>query len=334
MAHNLSLREDGTAEMFSGNNETPWLGLGRVIPGTADRSNVLELAGLDWTVSEVPMLRRRLGKLVAVEGAKLLQRDDNGAELGVVGKKYGVLQNGVLADLMDAVAQFGARYVTAGALNDGKQVWFLMDLSDIAGVKSIAGDEHGKYVLGLTSHDRSFALTLRRIAIRVVCANTLSWGLAQAKHSGSPVYRVAHTTNAKSRVDEARKALGLTIEYFDAFDVEVAKLMDTPADFEFVVDTIAPEIKADAETSKTAATGRAKLRSGLWDAYVSDLVGEQWHGTAWGAVQAVHSYELWGKAVKAKGGDAKVVRWESQARSVLTDHMVLTDQARKLLLPV
>lgn len=110
MAHNLSLREDGTAEMFSGNNETPWLGLGRVIPGTADRSNVLELAGLDWTVSEVPMLRRRLGKLVAVEGAKLLQRDDNGAELGVVGKKYGVLQNGVLADLMDAVAQFGARY--------------------------------------------------------------------------------------------------------------------------------------------------------------------------------------------------------------------------------
>lgn len=335
MSHDLSIREDGTAEMFSGGNETPWHGLGRVIPGTADRSNVLELAGLDWTVSTIPMYRRRLGKLVKVETAKAIQRDDNGFELGTVGLKYGVLQNDVLADVMDAVAANGARYVTAGALNGGKQVWFLMDLSDIAGVKSVAGDEHGKYVLGLTSHDRSFALTLRRVVIRVVCANTLSWALEGAGKSGSPVYRVAHTTNAKARLDEARKALGLTVDYFDAFDLEVAKLMETPADFEFVVDTIAPEIKPADDVSKHSITNRAKVRDGLWDAYASDRVGEQWHGTAWGAVQAVNSYELWGRAVKLGGKEDKAVaRWEAQARQVLTDQFVLTDQTRKLLLPV
>ena len=41
--------------MFSGNNETPWHGIGTVIKGTLSSEEAIKVAKLDWDVVPMPI---------------------------------------------------------------------------------------------------------------------------------------------------------------------------------------------------------------------------------------------------------------------------------------
>jgi hypothetical protein len=65
MSHELEFCTDGTARMvYSG--ATPWHNLGKEIPADLTPEQVLEEAGLDWTVEKVPAYATIAGKKTSV----------------------------------------------------------------------------------------------------------------------------------------------------------------------------------------------------------------------------------------------------------------------------
>lgn len=325
MAHELSV-VDGNAEMMSANGLDCWHGLGNVIAGKVGREEVLTAAHLNWSVSKRPMYRvGRDGTMIEIETARVMVRDDLDTELGNVGLDYGIVQNETLADWMNLLVDGGARYETAGALRGGRIVWFLLNLGDSTHVE-VGGDPLENYVLGVTSHDRSHALTLRRTKTRVVCRNTMSWAMR-----GTPAaVRLHHTANVKMNMQEARKALDLSFTWHAEFDAEIERLMNTDAEFERIVDALAPEIEQGDATPR-AITLRNNVREGLWTAYVSPHVDERYHGTGWGAIQAVNSYEQWLLPMR-KGDKSLDGRMERQALRLIGDGFDLTSKARQLVM--
>jgi phage/plasmid-like protein (TIGR03299 family) len=137
--------------------------------------------------------------------------------LGIVRDSYRPVQNEEITGFADAlVASSDAKFETAGVLGRGETVWALAHLPKHV---QIAGDpsEIRPYLLVYAGHNGHCALTAKLTMIRVVCNNTLD---ASIRGAGAQ-YKVRHTTRYDLRLGEARKALGMAIDYVVAFE-EVA----------------------------------------------------------------------------------------------------------------
>ena len=213
MPANVSV-QNGIAEMFSGNNVVPWHNMGTIVSGLLTAKQAIEAAHLGWKVKCEP---------VFVGGVQLpfpddknstdcyqgIVRDDNNLCLAIMKGKYEPIQNTDCFDFMDVLAGEGnLKYETAGALRNGKQVWMMAKYN---GDIEINKDKHETWLLLCTSHDGSYSLMVQWITVRVVCANTLSLALKTARNQ----VKIRHTKTWADKVSEARRVLGLTVNYFE-----------------------------------------------------------------------------------------------------------------------
>ena len=83
---------------------------------------------------------------------------------------------------------------------------------DAAGIN----DEIIPFIVAINSHDGSSLFHVAVTPWRPVLPNTERLRLRDA-HSR---WGVRHTRNARDRIDEARRTLGLSVQYFDQFIVE------------------------------------------------------------------------------------------------------------------
>ena len=65
----------------------------------------------------------------------------------------------------------------------------------------------------MNSHDGSTGVIAATTPIRVVCQNTLNWGLRSAKQR----FSICHTGAVTQRVHEARRVLDFSINYYQQF---------------------------------------------------------------------------------------------------------------------
>ena len=65
----------------------------------------------------------------------------------------------------------------------------------------------------MNSHDGSTGVIAATTPIRVVCQNTLNWGLRSAKQR----FSICHTGAVTQRVHEARRVFDLSINYYQQF---------------------------------------------------------------------------------------------------------------------
>ena len=213
MAHRLSFRADGSAEMaYTG--APPWHGLGTPVDGAMTSADALSKAGLDWRVVERPVYYTEEGQAghVHAEGFKALLRGDSGRILHVARETYTPLQNREAFDFADDITGTGdAKYVTAGALDGGRKVWLLAELTRCP--LFVAGDELRPYFLLHNSHDGSSKVRGILTPTRVVCWNTLSAALAGAKASEG--FALRHTKGIRDKAADARRALGLILKGYD-----------------------------------------------------------------------------------------------------------------------
>lgn len=243
MSHELEIKEDGTASMFSGEGITPWHGLGVVVEGLATASEALELAGLDWTVSKQPMYFGEGSEKIAYPGQYVNVRDTDNKPLGTSTDGYHVFQNVEAFDFLDQITDTGsgeAKYTTAGSLFGGKRVFMTMKIGDTFTVAD--NDAHDMYLMVTNSHDATQALTVAVTTIRAVCNNTVTMALKDAKTK----WTLRHKTSLKGKVQDARDSLEIAFKYADAFQDEVAALMEvemTKDKFKKIVDTIVPASK-------------------------------------------------------------------------------------------
>jgi phage/plasmid-like protein (TIGR03299 family) len=129
-------------------------------------------------------------------------RTDRDITLGVVGSKYGVVQNSKAFEFINLLAsgvQGSEKAVieTAGILGDGERMYVTAKLPSDIYLDDNGHDPINDYILFTNTHDGSGAVTVLFTPIRVVCQNTLNMALRTAQNK--LVYK--HTSNVNSRLE-------------------------------------------------------------------------------------------------------------------------------------
>jgi len=217
MSHELTTREDGSVEMFSGRNITPWHKLGQIVAGMLTAQEAIKAAKLDWKVELRPV--HVDGNLV--DESFGVKRLDNNKVLGIVGARYEPIQNEDSFSFFDEVIEQGqAYYDTAGSLFEGRKVFISAQLPGKLFLKNNPQDTMEKFVLLSTSHNGTSGLCLQIVTVRVVCKNTLSMALNGATNQ----IKIRHTKSYKDKVNEAQKTLELVNGYYDDLQAVIDSL--------------------------------------------------------------------------------------------------------------
>jgi phage/plasmid-like protein (TIGR03299 family) len=185
-----------------------WHRLGNVLNNPATAGEAMIESGLNWNVVLHPIM---VGGM-EVEDAYATVRSTDRSVLGIVGKRYRVVQNADLFSFFDPVVDREERiYHTAGSLRGGKIVWLLAKLD--RHFYAVDDDRVDQYVLLASSHDGSMHVTVKSTPIRVVCMNTLS---AALMGNTSSMVQIRHTASAEYELRAAHKLLGLATKSLDS----------------------------------------------------------------------------------------------------------------------
>lgn len=217
MAHDLNFNEQTGKHSFFSVKEKPWHGLGQIIKDYPTSAEALKFAGLDYTVEKRKLFTFDNENQTADEDTEIkipeievpnyfaTVRTDNENILGVVGRDYEVVQNIDAFSFFDSiVGGDGIQYETAGALGKGERIFITAKLPDY--IKVGSNDLIEQYLFLTTSHDGYGSITAAFTPIRIVCNNTLNAALRN--HSNA--FKIRHTANAKDRLEEAHKLMGIT----------------------------------------------------------------------------------------------------------------------------
>jgi phage/plasmid-like protein (TIGR03299 family) len=185
--------------------EVPWHGLGVPVSNDLTPVQMMEKAGVDWTVQECESFVDFNGERIST-GQKALVRSTDGRVLTNVGKDWNPVQN-------EQAFEFFSEYVfagdmemhTAGSLKDGQMVWALAKVKDSFDL--FGGDTVESYLLFSNPHQYGKSIDVRFTPIRVVCNNTLSLSLSmQAERQVKVGHRVEFNPG------EVKEALGIASE--------------------------------------------------------------------------------------------------------------------------
>ena len=282
--------------MYAG--QVPWHGLGTPVSTEVTASDAIKLAGLSWRVDLQPVFAGAGFVQTPISGVKATVRDSDHRALGVVGDRYMPVQNEDAFAFFDSVVGEGqAIYHTAGSLDGGRRVWVLAKLP--GEVRVSQDDVTEKYLLLMNSHDGSTALRMLFTPVRVVCQNTLNLALHRGTAEG---ISIRHTASATTRIDEARRALGLAHSYYEEFAAEAARLMATPytdTQMNGLVERLFP-MERDELSTRTQ-----KHRQKVLELFEYGRGHEQIRGTAWAALNAVAEFADHYRSTRVRPGDRR-----------------------------
>lgn len=206
MAHNINYNEQLEKHSFFSVKEKAWHNLGQIIEDYPTSAEAIFHAGLDYEVEKRKLFTATLeNSSIEVPNYFSTVRTDNNAVLGVVGKDYQIVQNRDAFTFFDSiVGGDGILYETAGALGNGNRIFITAKLPDYIRVGK--DDLIEKYLFLTTSHDGSGSITAAFTPIRIVCANTLNAAIRNQTNT----VRIRHTSNAKQRLEQAHKVMGIS----------------------------------------------------------------------------------------------------------------------------
>ena len=220
MAHNLNVVGGRVSMFYTG--DKPWHKLGTHLDNPATAREAIVAAGLNYAIAKEPMY---LANSKVIEGKFANVRQDTKDFLGIVGDRYQIIQNTEAFTFFDSVVGDGkAIYETTGALGKGERVWILAKLP---GEMVIAREDVvEKYLILTNNHNGLSCLQMYFSPVRVVCQNTLNASLGDAKNGIS----IRHVGNIQSKVDEARRVLNISFNYYEEFEKICKQLVDVKMD--------------------------------------------------------------------------------------------------------
>jgi len=174
MAHEIEMI-NGKAQMaYAG--ALPWHGLGTQVPADLTPDQMLEVAGLNWTVEKVPAFAN-IGGIETPIGRSALVRNIDNSILDVVSDDWNPVQNAEAFEFFNEFVAAGDMEMhTAGSLKNGQIVWGLAKIKE--SFELFKGDVIDSYLLFSNFHKYGFSTDVRFTPIRVVCNNTLTLSLS------------------------------------------------------------------------------------------------------------------------------------------------------------
>ncbi|MGN4935728.1 DUF932 domain-containing protein [Aeromonas rivipollensis] len=266
--------------------QTPWHGLGNVLPPQQSLDVWLQAAGMDWTIEQSDVLYQGAPDnptLHTYPDSKVLYRSDTLAPLSVVSQRYNVVQpHEVLHFYQDLVEAGGFELETAGSLKGGRKLWALAKTGQDLMLKG--GDLVKSYLLLATSCDGTLCTTAQFTSVRVVCNNTLQ--VAVGNQTGA--IKVPHSTQFDATA--VKQALGLGVSQWDHFGQYAKELSQRPVApqeaLRFFSDLLAQPLDEESIVLTRSVQRLYELYQGA--GMGAELVSS--HNTAWGLVNAVTEY--------------------------------------------
>lgn len=192
-------------------NEVPWHGLGLILDKPPkDSKDALKKAHLDWDVIQAPVIVKIEKKQHKLEDYIVNIRSDTREPLGVVTGRYKPVQNIAAFQFLDNLIGSDMHFETAGSFMNGRRVWVMARLPEWI---EVAGDPIAQYAFISNSHDGKSGINSANTPVRIVCKNTELAALRGAKR----VYTITHRGTPSERLAEARKMLGMTVNYYEQF---------------------------------------------------------------------------------------------------------------------
>ncbi len=290
-----------TDSMFSV-REVPWHGLGAVLehpPSTV--AEAINASGLGWGVHKQEIALADApsageppeSRPASIQGHFATVREDTGAVLGIVGERYRIVQNAEAFSFVDQLLGSSIHFETAGSLHGGRRVWVLATLPDHI---EVGGDPVRPYVLLLNSHDGSTAVVAATTPVRVVCQNTLNWGLRQARQK----FSIRHTDAIAHRVHEARRVLDLSIDYYRQFKRlgdQLASERCSERQLARVLNALYPTSTADM--SARSERSRESVKEQILELFQRGATRGNAPGSKWSAVNAIVEYGDWVRPLRS-----------------------------------
>ena len=283
MSHELTTRADGRVEFaYLASDGTPWHGLGQALEDGTSLDAWREAAGMNWKIKRgiVRYNTEFNGGQIDLPDQHVLFRSDNKAPLGIVSKRYQVVQPGDVVEFFRDIAKAGGLELSAaGTIYGGKRFWATAKIGE-ASPASLA-DKIGGYILISTSADGSLATEVRRTTVRTVCKNTLRMAMADAKAS----IKVSHRSVFDP--DSIKEFMGLNNAAWDAFRHTVTKLANVAMVEEEAADMAAAIF---GNTDKVRETAGFKKVLSLFNGEGMGATMDGVLGTRWGLLNAVTEY--------------------------------------------
>lgn len=267
--------------------QTPWHGLGNILPPRQSLDIWLKAAGMEWTIEQSDVMFNVASDALHIRpysDSKVLYRSDNLEPLSVVSQRYNVVQpHEVLHFYQDLVEVGGFELETAGSLKRGRKLWALAKTGQ--DMKLRGGDLVKSYLLLATSCDGSLCTTAQFTSLRVVCNNTLQMAL----RNSTGAIKVPHSTQFDAAV--VKESLGLGLSHWDEFKTQTQALAARPVAPEealrFFSDLLAQPLDADNQIILTRPVQQLnELYQGA--GMGSELASSR--DTAWGLVNAVTEF--------------------------------------------
>ncbi len=229
-----------------------------------------------------------------VPGFYATVRQDTREVLGIVGERYCIVQNEEAFGFIDQLLGSQINFETAGSLHAGRRVWVLATLPEHI---EVGGDPVRPYVLLMNSHDGSTAVVAATTPVRVVCQNTLNWGLASARQK----FSIRHTEAVRERVHEARRVLDLSINYYKQFKRQGDQLASqrcTERQLRTVLDELYPSSTQDTASARTRRS-REHTKDRIVQLFLSGETQGNSPGSRWAAANAIIEYSDWIRPVRS-----------------------------------
>jgi phage/plasmid-like protein (TIGR03299 family) len=133
-------------------------------------------ASLDWNVIACPMsVQLPDGTSRQVKTRKVLVRDDNFEQVGVVGNRYEIVQNSVITGLVQPLVSEGLlEIVNQGYIGTGSKVFIQAQMTQ---EYEIVGETHRAMLTMMNSHDGTSPLAAGVTDTRVICQNTFAMAM-------------------------------------------------------------------------------------------------------------------------------------------------------------
>ena len=189
----------------------PWSGLGTDISSARNIDEALSMARLDWRVVQRPMNLMGSDEMIPGYYANVRETDDE--VLGIVGKRYSIVQNEEAFSFMDELVGEGVSFQMAGTFRGGRGVWVLAKLPQMY---FLSGDNVEPYIVFINSHDGSGGVRVAMTPIRVYCSNMLNLSMKRAQRTWS----IRHSGNIKGKLSEARDTLFKASFYMESLKDE------------------------------------------------------------------------------------------------------------------